>query len=356
MSFHLAILATLIGVGLPRPAPDAGVVVGYVVKGHAFAFSRTLSKEPGLTGKYHGATLHLSRRPLTGTVGNRKGRKKERSDELYYTVDPHLPPLIRVHGDGLYLGYELASREVSLRIMDTLYESGDEAFQKEGPKDESGLSVSLYEVELGVKSWDLGPVWKMLMNINFGEGEDEEMAAAKRRLGYDLLPTGPNRAKLFWLDKGRMHVAEGTNRAAADTSGNPMWETTWAKPASFKAPFSGHFHAFASGDDYYFVTRAGAVYHSPKPAKGAARTAKAVDLDSRLADVALHDGKSGKTFVFCLAKRVRGKTLEGLYLELAPGQRPRKLKAGDVEALDRRKPIGAVWSAARLLRADKRIN
>jgi hypothetical protein len=153
--FHLAILAALVGVGPPpRPASETGVVVGYVRKGHAFAFTRTLAKEPGLTGTYHGATLRLSRRPLTGTIGDRKGRKKERCDELTYSVDPHLPPLVRVHGDGLYLGDELASRKVSLQIMDMLYDSGDEVFRKEGPKDETGLSTAWTRSSSGENAGD----------------------------------------------------------------------------------------------------------------------------------------------------------------------------------------------------------
>jgi hypothetical protein len=352
--FHFAFLAALAGVG-PPPRPASDIVVGYVRNGQAFAFTRTVEKEPNGLTTYHGGVLHISRRPLTGTLGNRKGKKKDRCDDLYYAADPQLPSLIRIHGDGLYLPDERAAREVSLRIIDMLYDSGDEVFRKEGPKGETGLLLCS-GVDIGDKPWWLDPIVELVLNIDLGEGEDGEKAAAKRRLGYDLLPTGPNRAKLFWTHKGQMHIAEGTNRAGPHPSGGEMWETTWGKPATFKVPFGGHFHAFARGDDYYFITRHGAIYHSPKPAKGAARTAKEVALGGRPADLALHDVKSGRTFVFCLPKRDRGKALEGLYLELAPGKKPRRLKAGDVEALDRRKPIGAVWSAARLLRADKRID
>jgi hypothetical protein len=288
--------------------------------------------------------------------------KKDRIDHIHDFADPLLPIRFRVHGSSVFEASYAQFRQANLTEMDKLYDSGDPAYRDPKTND-AGLSVSIDS--LSPARWEITPVEDLLEEVanelklqdDGAEHPLDHKALATLMVGYDLLPTGKDQAKLFWLHKGVMRVADGKNRVVkTDKFGNKDREPTWAKPATFKAPFSGHFHAFARGDDYYFVTRHGAVYHSPKPAKGAARTAKAVDLGGRPADVALHDGKSGKTFVFCLPGRAKGKALEGLYLEVAPGKRPRKLKAGEVEALDRRKLIGAVWSAARLLRADKRIN
>ena len=73
------------------------------------------------------------------------------------------------------------------------------------------------------------------------------------------------------------------------------WALEWSTPAAFEEPFQ----ALALGDDFYFVTRSGAMFRAAKPAKGTDRVLTRV-WDGRLRPIKafVSDAKTGKTFLF----------------------------------------------------------
>jgi hypothetical protein len=136
----------------------------------------------------------------------------------------------------------------------------------------------------------------------------------------DELPIGSDKIKLFVLQGRRFEVWEGsfsTLKAPTDPAGMSSWESTWSKGPveTIRSAFNAGFLVTASGDDYYFITDLGSIYHSPKPAKGE-RTMYRVwpregDKEANPVTYVIRDLTTGRMFAFDMMERVT-------FFEIAP--------------------------------------
>ena len=101
---------------------------------------------------------------------------------------------------------------------------------------------------------------------------------------------GKTPASLFYS-----HICEGEWDAKEKVWNPKPWKLEWSAPAAFREPFQ----TLALGDDFYFVTRSGALFRAAKPAKGTDRVltpiwaGKKQPISSFITDAA-----TNKTFLF----------------------------------------------------------
>ena len=126
------------------------------------------------------------------------------------------------------------------------------------------------------------------------------------------------------------------------------WALEWTTPAAFKEPFQ----ALALGDDYYFVTRSGALYRAAKPAKGTDRVLARVWDGKQPIRSFITDAGTGKTFLFVPPAKAGGKPA---FFELS--DKPKLVeydpKAVPLPKLD--EPHRTILHNARILVALKKI-
>lgn len=137
-----------------------------------------------------------------------------------------------------------------------------------------------------------------------------------------------------------------------ETAGEPIrkgWKLVAVVPGYFKEPF----HAFAVGQDYYFVTNSGKVYHCPEPEKGKQRLMACIWDDAKRPVVAaLTDADASRTFLFCAAKPGAA---EGVYFDLAPKPKPVEFTLAGVPASKLEGTTGRLQNLARFLAREKKL-
>ena len=127
------------------------------------------------------------------------------------------------------------------------------------------------------------------------------------------------------------------------------WTPEWSTPAAFTEPFQ----ALSLGDDYYFVTRSGALYRAAKPAKGTARVLTPVWYGKKQPIKAfITDAKTGKTFLFVPPAKEGGKRA---FFELSDKPRLVEYDPKLVPLPPLEEPHRTIVHAARILVALKKI-
>ena len=188
-------------------------------------------------------------------------------------------------------------------------------------------------------------------------------------LYMDYLPAGMCRARQFfatnlpgtWEDRDRdpaevakaprvfsCYVGESRWDAKEGVWKPVPWKHEWTIPAAFKEPFQ----ALALGDDFYFVTRSGALFCAAKPAKGTDRTLARVWDGKQPIRSFITDAATNKTFLFVPPAKAGGKPA---FFELS--DKPKLVeydpKAVPLPKLD--EPHRTILHNARILVALKKI-
>jgi hypothetical protein len=121
----------------------------------------------------------------------------------------------------------------------------------------------------------------------------------------------------------------------------------WAKRGPLPVRFKERFHAVLEGEDYYFLTRSGKVYHAPAAAKGKPRAVHPVWEDRKRPVVALiTDADTHRSFLFC--RQGKGED-RPVYFELAAKAKPRPYDLTEVEQPKVKEPLRSALHYARWL-------
>jgi hypothetical protein len=149
------------------------------------------------------------------------------------------------------------------------------------------------------------------------------------RVHCDYLPTGPFQIRQFVLTntRGRLvptreagSVAGYRSEQTAEEKEKPVWSFTvheyqakwdarekswlgkpWRREATLPVAFREPFFALASGDDWYFLTVSGRLFHAPPASRGGERKLVAVWDDPRRPIEGQIQDSSGRTFLFVSA-------------------------------------------------------
>lgn len=202
-----------------------------------------------------------------------------------------------------------------------------------------------------------------LRTWQYGPGGDK----FERLLFADIVPAGKAEVLQFLLNNS---VAENPGKGDDDPKTRPWllginrgrnrWDAVrghWAfnpigpdewkeEDTVFPVPFKEGFQAFVRGEDYFFVTKSGKLYHAPRAEKGKQRSSRCVWEGSPITAV-LTDGDADRVFLFC------GEKGQGDYFELAMKPAPKAFNLRTVPPSKLEGEAGRLQTLARFLASEK---